>query len=344
MSTWSVRGYRQGDEDAIVRLHNRVFRTPTDVAAWHWKLRHYRETYSNVWVAEDAGEIIGQYAGVPTPFIRNGTPTMALLGADAMVAAAYRRQGVLRTLIEAAHAAWTQAGLEFIYGLPNEQWGRRVESFSPNILMHLNMRGRPLQPGTLLQERLGFSLPRFRVLETLWNRAWNVSRTDPSIVITELDSNESDVDRLWQSSQSSLKNSVIRDADRLRKRFLSHPHVDYRIFMARRAGNPAGYIVIRLAEVPAGLVGYLVEWFTHPDDGHAKTALIRFGIDLCLREGAVSVHAIAADTSPDDKLLLKAGFMIKQGKFALRISPLSAGFSPESPSAWAFQGGDFDVF
>ena len=123
---WEVRAYQPDDEQQLLALYERVFKRPRAVAAWRWKLRGRTPPFETVWVAATpAGQVVGHYGGIPLSLKLGDRVVPAVHAVEAMTHPAYRRQGMLTRLGEAAHTAWAAAGQEAVIGLPNDQWGTR---------------------------------------------------------------------------------------------------------------------------------------------------------------------------------------------------------------------------
>src|SRR5690349_21859925 len=123
---WVGRPDQPGDEEQLVALYARVFGRPRSVAFWRWKLKGRNAPFETVWVAvTDAGQIIGQYGGIPLRVQLHGQVRPAVHAVEAMTDPLFRRKGMLTRRGSAAHTGWAEAGQAVVLGLPNEQWGTR---------------------------------------------------------------------------------------------------------------------------------------------------------------------------------------------------------------------------
>jgi len=70
--TFQIRHYREGDEDQILNLRQRVFGNLDPMrlrsSTWRWQFRHNPAGKALCALAEDHGRIVGQYAVIPTVF------------------------------------------------------------------------------------------------------------------------------------------------------------------------------------------------------------------------------------------------------------------------------------
>jgi hypothetical protein len=61
---WSVRGYKNGDEDGILQLIQLAFKWG-DKKYWNWRYRDNPAGIGRIWLADDAGKIVSHYAMIP---------------------------------------------------------------------------------------------------------------------------------------------------------------------------------------------------------------------------------------------------------------------------------------
>lgn len=62
----ALRPARESDIEPLIALRERVFGRRLSVEAWRWKLGRRGCDVENIWVVEEDGRIIFQYAGIPT--------------------------------------------------------------------------------------------------------------------------------------------------------------------------------------------------------------------------------------------------------------------------------------
>jgi hypothetical protein len=73
MSELVIRRYQLGDEQGINNLYNAVFGTDRSLAGWHWKYDDSpRGATKLIYVLEDEGRIVGQYANLTLDAVYRG--------------------------------------------------------------------------------------------------------------------------------------------------------------------------------------------------------------------------------------------------------------------------------
>ena len=119
---------------------------------WRWKLAPTSKV-PNVWLATHADQPIFQYAAMPTRFEIGDRTHAVMVSVDTMTAPAFRRRGLLTEVASRAYEAWRNAGVAFVIGLPNQQWGSRAQALGWRELFPLQWLARPLRPASNLTVR-----------------------------------------------------------------------------------------------------------------------------------------------------------------------------------------------
>jgi hypothetical protein len=345
---WLVRPYRSGDERQLVELFERVFGRAMSEAQWLWKLRH-ASPLENVWLAIHEGRAIFQCAGIPTPFCLPSGPATAVVAVDAMTDPQYRRRGLLTEVSRVAYAGWRDAGVPFVLGLPNEQWGSRTLALGWQKLFALQWLVRVIRPTAIASKKLGWGPEGgLRSLDWAWNGASQLlSVSDQTITVERVHSAGADFDRLWNTVEPGIRFSVRRDAKWVTWRYLCPPELRYLVLLARRGGEPCGYIAIRFPALPgSSSIGVIADLVTRPGDRGAHGALVDAAVTALQAEGLDAVSTLAVPGGSLYRGMRRAGFFRYWGAFSVECVPLDASLRLDEmrvPSNWHISGGDFDV-
>jgi hypothetical protein len=343
----AIRPYRSDDEHALVALFGKAFGRPTTAQHWRWKLRQQASPVDNVWLAVSGGLPVFQYAGIATRFLLSQTPVWVMTSVDTMTAPEFRRRGLLTQVATRAYDAWRSAGVAFVIGLPNEQWGSRAAALGWQPLFPLQWLVRPLRPQAMLARRLNVSwLKQAGLVAALWNRALaSRRRHDPQLQTERAAHAGQDFDQIWENCKSDWMFSTIRDRHWVNWRFLSSPSQAYELHLARRAGLPVGYSAHRLIESEQAITAHLAELFVARADRAAYDSLLCELIDALLAAGAESLFTLAVPGTAQYRWLRRAGF-IPGHAFQVQLVPLSAQLPTRlmlEPDHWNLSGADFDV-
>ena len=226
-----VRPYRAGDEHELAALFRRSFGRPSTDAHWRWKLRWPECPVDNVWLAQAEDRLVFQYAGIPTRFSLNHRPADMMVSVDTMTAPEFRRRGLLTRVASEAYARWRDAGIAFVMGLPNDQWGSRSDALGWQPLFPLQWLARPLHPEVILARRWRAPLlNRATLPAALWNGLWDARvRADPSVRLEQVSAAGDAFDDLWRTVEPGWALSTIRDRRWVDWRFLKSPTRAYSV-------------------------------------------------------------------------------------------------------------------
>ncbi|MDQ5823751.1 MAG: GNAT family N-acetyltransferase [Chloroflexota bacterium] len=359
-TSWYVRRYRPGDEAGLASLYAEAFGRERPVEVWRWKLMEREISPAAVWVAATHGDerIVGQYGGIPLRVRLRGEERPAVHAVEAMSARDFRRQGILTGLGEAAHSAWAAVGYAAVLGLPNEQWGTRNYALGYRRVFPLAWLRFPLHaehavgeggvlPGPTGKAAAVVAGTGSFVWRSLFRSIMN-SRTNRTGVSVYQASGPDDFDRLWSRVSGEYENVVARRAEWVDWRFTRAATYSYKVLVARKRGEPCGYIAYRLADRGARVNAYIADIFMARNDLATTAALLKCALDDLSARGASMVLATAAPGSTLYRQLRGLGFLpTRRGTaFNFEIVPLQpdvdiAGLS--DPRTWHITAGDFDV-
>jgi hypothetical protein len=161
-------------------------------------------------------------------------------------------------------------------------------------------------------------------------------------VIREWDGQSGEVDQVWSVAKPTIRNSVVRDGDWVRWRFLDAPAHGYRVLTASRAGKALGYAAFRAK----GTGGLLVDHFTVPGEHAAFDALVAASVRELTNAGVDVVRALTPRGSANYESLRRYGFLRSRHSFLAQAVPLDPAIdlaALRNPASWSIAGGDFDV-
>jgi GNAT superfamily N-acetyltransferase len=98
---WTIRNYREGDEEQILELRGVALSGPKNKQWWKWMYRDGPLGPATIALAEVKHRIIGHMASVPVPIKIKDQVTRGGHGVDLMVHPDYRRQGIFVALTKA---------------------------------------------------------------------------------------------------------------------------------------------------------------------------------------------------------------------------------------------------
>jgi hypothetical protein len=342
----AIRCYRSGDEQALAALFETVFGRRMSEREWRWKLA---PTFNvpNVWLATHEEKPIFQYAAIHTRFKIEDRTSTVMVAVDAMTAPAFRRRGLLTKVVTRAHDAWRDAGMVFVIGLPNQQWGSRTRALGWRELFPLQWLARPLRPEALIARRVGLAeLRRIRVLGAAWNRFANrnlLRRLD--IEVTQAESAGAEFDIIWERCRGDTAFSAVRDAAWVERRIMSSPARSYQVLVARRGNVPTASLTYSLNRSDGRTTAQLTEILAAEGDTASCEALMLELLRRLAEHDADLVYTLAVPGTPLFAWFRSVGFQ-RGPSFGVHVVPLATDVPLErlrDARAWRLTGADFDV-
>jgi hypothetical protein len=302
----------------------------------------------NVWLAETEDLVpVFHYAGIPVRFCLSQRPVTAMVAVDAMTAPEHRRRGLLTAAFPLIHSAWRDHGIPFVLGLPNEQWGSRIRALGWQPLFPLRWMVRPLRPMSYLARRLKVSpLERGFLMDAWWNRLMQSTlRRDPALQTERVTNADEGFDRIWARCRGEKMFSTMRDRAWVQWRFLASPMKEYRVTLARLAGEPKGYCVHRLVAGKNHHYAVLAEMFFSEHEPRVRNALLCDLIEDLLAAKADALMTLAVPGTRYYRWLRRCGFL-PRAAFSVELIALAQDLPLETMRRgenWNLTGADFDV-
>jgi GNAT superfamily N-acetyltransferase len=255
---------------------------------WEWAFQdnpYLAGDVPPVWIAvTQDGQVVGQSAALVEPLVVSGVEHRIGWGVDFFVLPAFRGQGlgtqlqsannrgnpVFMSLSMAGGAAKIKASLG-LQPLPPVPMYTRILHHDPASVRQTLHTRLPFRLGALAG-RLGLHHPAAALLTRLGRPAGGEQTSPGEIVISAELGFGPAFDQLWERLAPRFQALVRRDAAYLDWKFTQQPHTTHDIFLARRAGEPCGGLILRQARHPERNAGVLVDLFTDPEDTPAIQA------------------------------------------------------------------------
>lgn len=371
-NTWSIRDYRAGDEAAIVRLFQRVFKKtmgPTESDAhWAWEYPGNPvgpQTIKLVWDSTPAGDrLVGQYAVSPRRVWVHDRERLAALSLDTMVDPDYGRQGIFSRSAEACYATMVERGFAFVFGFPNaNSIGGFERRLSWQIIMPTPVLVKPLNVAGFVADKVGRPIldPLLSPVSTLALRVPGLvddlqaklrarlgRATHP--VVESFDAFGPWVDEVWQRCRHHHRVGVIRDHAYLRWRFDARPQSHYQRLRVDVGGQAVGYAVLATTQRDQGLVCFVMDLVVDVATPGAHTALLQAIESRARAQRCAFVSAMVGPGSPLRPTMLRNAYL----PLPERLFPQELHFGGRAlanitsdelgdPNAWHLSWSDIDV-
>ena len=268
-----VRPFRDGDEEALLALHNRAFAEHPDRALgpWRWKYRDNPLKRTEILVAMEGGRCLGVYAGVPMPMVIDGAPAVGGNHIDVATDPALRRGlGAARLLMNMGRRYFA----EFAGPERPLTWG-----FPEPALQRLGL------------VKLGFQLLRdvlFLVREIEEGPHPDVD----GVRATRVDRFDADTDELWNRCVDEIGTGLVRNATYLNWRYGKHPEVPHKLYEARDhvTGTLRGLATAREGGWDERVYS-IMDWLVPLEDRAAERALLGIALSDGRRAGKAYLAA-----------------------------------------------------
>ena len=351
--TWQIRPYIHGDEHQILRLRKTVFgdvdAVRLDISTWNWQFRKNPAGNAWIYVAEDRGKIVGQYAAIPTRILWKGREQLFAFSCDTMTHPDYRNHGMFSTLAGELYSFMSrQHNVQTVWGFPNDQsLPGFIRRLNWKVIARYSLRISPIRPLRMLRSH-------FRLMQRLVPSSAGppnppVSRTyviGPGVEVLPVQSFCHEFDEIWNRNKPLSKIVQIRDCRYLNWRYCELPEFGYLPFAVRHQGRLAGYLIIRLLELKGHYFGALMDLFPIPlvnDD--ITYRLLRFARHFCGINGAEFATFLLPDNV--QKHLNRMGIITIPDKINPRPwylgCRLSMNHSANQHDAWHITYGDSDI-
>ena len=359
--TFQIRHYREGDEDQILNLRQRVFGNLDPMrlrsSTWRWQFRHNPAGKALCALAEDHGRIVGQYAVIPTRFSVLGKEALFALSCDTMIHPDYQKQGLFTTLArEVYQRIESERRITTVWGFPNEI---SLPGFTRHLGWHLltvfPLTVVPLRPLAMLRSLLPLKKTSRQKqrgtgdgssMESLASRC--VFPEVPGLLVEPVTRFDEEFDALWNRNRGLASVIQVRDAAYLNWRYSGAPGFGYQPFAIRSNGRLLGYMVIRMMNLMGHFFGVLADIFPFPvRDPVTTRRLFRFARDYSKAEGAEFMTCLLSRSNPSffkevGLRKIPAIFNPKKWYFGCRY-PQHNRAVLGSPKNWYLTYGDTDI-
>ncbi len=336
-ANWTVRPYRPGDEQGILRLFNEVFSetdptfTPRPLAHWNWQFRDNPLSHHTYVAEESGGRVIGTYTAIPGVWLYEGAPFQGSQAVDTCVAREHRqslkREGLFLTLARRWFDDYgTPEQDRIVYGLPNPaafRIGTRLLDYRP---VHT--------PVCALNRNFG--------------QDWidHLLRIGAGAVeVAEVRSFAPAVSELFEAHLARSGLVQRRDVRYLTWRYLECPAVAYRVLEARGPGGQLrGVLVLRVGWHGRPLAP-LVDWIVPGEDREALAGLAHAAAELARAAGVTCLETWVPPWSAHARALQEIGFAADDSTFNLCIRVFGPPFDEHwAREHWFFTMGDSDIY
>jgi GNAT superfamily N-acetyltransferase len=352
---WSIREYREGDEEGILELCKAVYPSRTYdreqwMRWWRWLYKENPVGLARIWVAEDNGKIVGHYPLVFMMLKAGNQLAKASQNIDQMTHPDYRYQGIASRLGKMALREAEREGVHITIGFANQAsyvvdvragW---FDVAARQIVFKALSWGNTLK--LRISNRLLSKLGAIggNILSSVFYRSEKAPALE-GVRITQISSFDERIDELWARVSNNYPVMVVRNKEYLNWRYAAIPDVHYSIYIAEKEGDIHGYLVLRCVQQGGTKTGIIFDILATSQQIYQ--CLISQAMAQCELEKADTIYGLMIADKTVSTAFRKNGFLsfpfLKDGRFIVYSSSphVSKEFLAE-PKNWFVQIGDSD--
>lgn len=250
--------------------------------------------YSAIAVSE-SGDDAAMYNLFKVRAKLHGRSMPACQSLDTLTGEPYRGKGLFSVLAKDVNRRCDEDGIAFIYGFPNDKSG-------PGFFKHLQWQQSGYPPFLLYVNNLGYLIravggPVTRIpaiLPSLAVRFANKVRSMLGGYRWEHGAeflSASTYEGLWASFSQDIQNTIIRDYEYLRWRYIERPDSDYRFVSIYRKDELCAIAVFVLREKHGGWIGYVMDVIYKAEEARAGKLAVGKAIEALAADKADVVLA-----------------------------------------------------
>ena len=300
-----------------------------------------------VGVALDGDRVVSIVAGTPKQVRVGAEEVLAFELGDFITAADHRKRGLFSALINLVCEAARERGAAFAFVRPNDVSFPILQSRLGFIEPKRMEQRRFVVLSNALERKVGIpaGLVRAFGVDAL-TRLRALGRVSSSITIEPVRRFGEPIDKLWDASRREYSFCVVRNRDYLNWRYVDSP-TPYCVWAARRGDAMAGYLVAFAPRKKP--IATIVDFFTHPADEEAASALLTVAFDTLLGAGVQVLQAWTLEsgtTAAATRVLKRACMFVDPPPLHVALRPLHNQAWPRDlpDSSWHLMGADFDGF
>jgi len=291
----SIRPYRPGDEHAILRTFNLVFRevcgpdyVDRTLAQWQWAYLQNPAGHRISLAIADDGTVASQYAGMPMLYDTPWGEQRFVHCVDSMTHPAFRAGLRAKSLfVETCMPFWAHSrtiGDALFYGFPVDAAFRIGQRYLKYEMMTV--------VDYLIRDRAAGALPVPAGLE-----------------VQKVDTVPPDLGSLHERTRADKAIMLRRDYRYVLWRYVDNPaHADYELWTVRQRGRLAGLLVLKPGSGLAPESATIVDWIVPENDAAATEALLAVAVRRQHEQQKQRLLAVFPPWSSEHRALVARGF------------------------------------
>jgi len=307
--SWSLRRYRDGDEQAIFDLQNTVFPNWRSLEYWKWKYLKNPAGPPIVWLAEHDNKIIGHYGIIPVRMKVGNMYVTGSFGGDAATHPKYQGKGVFSSLVNRCFLDASLNCFPLTFGFAHADVGptyMRYERRGHVCFMRFVDKVLNWEPVLDKYVRSKFLS---RTAASVFGKVCKSRSTNESFKIERINHFDGRIDRFWEKISMCFEIIVKRDEKYLTWRYTDHPTNKYILYAATKDNEILGYCVLREARDKNLRVGCITDILGFQNGSNVVAHLVERAIRHFEERDVYKISCLMSEKHPYSMIFRKAGFI-----------------------------------
>jgi GNAT superfamily N-acetyltransferase len=351
---WSVRAYREGDENQIFELweaahpERQYIRTKW-LKWWNWMYKKVPDG-SNILLADDNGKLVGLFCVTIRKVKIGNDIKKAAHSLDTLTHPDYRRQGIMLTLSKATFDELAKQETNIIYGFPNEmsypndiRLGFLDVGFRQKMIRIINWESFLKR---WISNKFFLKLCALTV-NTLYKMVCRSPKPPvvKDLAITQVSCFDERINEFCDRVSSNFQIMVLRNKDYLSWKYTDVPDLKYSIYIAEKVKTICGYLILRYHREEFKKKAQIYDFLAESEE--VAQSLLHVATENCRRDNIDYIYWAGIANKAYLRAFRKRGFISqpthKEGRLVVYSS--SPNISKEflkNPQNWLSQLGDSD--
>lgn len=256
--TWKISRYTNTDKEGIFKLKSLVYPDADKeewTREWNWRYRDRPGLEDNpyIFVAKDAGEVVGHHAASMFLLKFGDRILKSLLGISAMTHDGYRGQKIYQNIIKTyQETARNEIGYFLSLGFPNNiSFDITIRKMGRYPVSRIRGLQKPIDWKRFIHEKMPF---KNRILKNLAGSAGSIVgpvyyrskriKKDPNVAVKQVTMLDDRVNALWDNVSNQALIMPVKKMDYLNWRYIGHPKYEYFIYVAENKEKISGYLIL----------------------------------------------------------------------------------------------------
>ena len=320
MNNYIVRPYLKGDESKIIKLMDSIYGKWHSMNYWNWKYKNNPAGFYNqlVCLADNDGELAGQYTIIPVKMLVLGENLLCAQSVDTATSPNYRRLGVFEATANATFSASEKLKIPLIYGFAHvgPSYFGFIKKLDWKHLFYITHYIKIINTRSVLKHYTSFRLVQniggvvLKAVQFRFKKKYS-----SNTIVEQVEEFPEDINIFSEEIAKKYKYLVKRDKTYLNYR-IKNPDNKYKVFIAREHDRIVGYAIVALMKKKFGKISLdriavISEIIVEDGFRFLYNEFIDEIVNSYGQEGIDAVSCSLPENDSKGKIFMKLGFLKK---------------------------------